>query len=167
MALADPAYPLDDGVSRLDRCRLSPLYRRPLYPEAADDVSTAYTSTLPQPTLLAFLLSRLLDAFIFTSAIAITAYNYWTGDMLPPAHKQQVLLDAPEPHERRRALLAEGSTISKLTDTRRQRTEQWAERLATQQQQQHQQQQEGSMQEEREVKEVGKKRNQLCLSNPH
>ncbi|KAI8144343.1 hypothetical protein BJV82DRAFT_607071 [Fennellomyces sp. T-0311] len=153
MALANPTFMINDDVSRMDHCRMIPdrlssLYRRQLYPEAADDVPSVSYS-FPQPTLLALLLSRLLDAVIFTSAIAITAYNYWTGELLNPPQKQQGLLAAaPIVQQQQQQIQYDerksrqvSNPMNKLVDTRRQRTEEWAECLTKSQQQQQQQQQ--------------------------
>ncbi|KAI7861156.1 hypothetical protein BDC45DRAFT_493678 [Circinella umbellata] len=66
-------------------------YRRRTQQQLHNDIpSVAYN--FPQPTLLALLLSRILDAVIFTSAIAITAYNYWTGELMNNVQNQPNLL---------------------------------------------------------------------------
>ncbi|KAI9499077.1 hypothetical protein BDB00DRAFT_798243 [Zychaea mexicana] len=187
-ALEHPAYMLsDETTSRLDQCRLVPdrlsslYYRARLYPETNADGIPSVSYSFPQPTLLALLLSRLLDAVIFTSAIAITAYNYWAGELLNPMQKQAGLLaSAPssssasqsvsslisssshhhhrQQHQqyqqqhmtdtasallvdRRRRSAEQQTSDNKLVDTRRQRTEEWAECLGKPQQQHRQQQQ--------------------------
>ncbi|KAI9318633.1 hypothetical protein BX666DRAFT_2026069 [Dichotomocladium elegans] len=81
-------------------------------------VPSISTPTLLHSTFFVLLLSRLLDVVIFTSAIAITAYNYWAGDIQPSHHQYQQLL--PDPLSRssnRSSSSSSSSTDSTVTAT--------------------------------------------------
>ncbi|KAG2217503.1 hypothetical protein INT45_012621 [Circinella minor] len=86
----NPLYPQGNSEDEEMTINTSNYSRRQQQQLHNDIPSVAYS--FPQPTLLALLLSRILDAVIFTSAIAITAYNYWTGELMNSVQKQPNLL---------------------------------------------------------------------------
>ncbi|KAG0167590.1 hypothetical protein DFQ28_000840 [Apophysomyces sp. BC1034] len=76
--------------------------------------------------------SRLLDAIIFTSALAITAYNYWTGSLEqppPPPTTRPALIKQWRQQQQRRSVVIQEPEL--LEDSRRQRIQQWAETVPT------------------------------------
>ncbi|CDH58752.1 predicted protein [Lichtheimia corymbifera JMRC:FSU:9682] len=129
-------------------CRKVSLIRTNLYPDSASTLvedahishpnatsTTGTTATTAnnffQPAFFMLLFSRLIDAVIFTSAIAITAYNYWTGDLPQPAANHQVLISsAPAPSRTSSSSRSKrnsyASASSPLVQVRRRMTEEWA-----------------------------------------
>lgn len=131
-------------------CRKVSLIRTNLYPDSASTLvedahishtnatSTTGTTTTTstsnnffQPAFFMLLFSRLIDAVIFTSAIAITAYNYWTGDLPQPAATHQALISsAPAPSRTSSSSRSKRnsytSSTSPLVKVRRRMTEEWA-----------------------------------------
>ncbi|CDS07356.1 hypothetical protein LRAMOSA01305 [Lichtheimia ramosa] len=145
-------------------CRKVSLIRTNLYPDSASTLvedahishtnatSTTGTTTTTsssnnffQPAFFMLLFSRLIDAVIFTSAIAITAYNYWTGDLPQPAATHQALISsAPAPSRTSSSSRSKRnsytSSTSPLVKVRRRMTEEWAaDTLQDNEQDQHQQ----------------------------
>ncbi|KAI7879907.1 hypothetical protein K492DRAFT_188407 [Lichtheimia hyalospora FSU 10163] len=119
------------------------------HPNATSTSGTTTTTSnnFFQPAFFMLLFSRLIDAVIFTSAIAITAYNYWTGDLPQPAQTHQALISsAPAPSRTssssrsKRNSYASGS--SPLVQVRRRMTEEWAaDTLQDKEEDSHRQQQ--------------------------
>lgn len=129
-------------------CRKVSLIRTNLYPDSASTLvedahishpnatsTTGTTATTAnnffQPAFFMLLFSRLIDAVIFTSAIAITAYNYWTGDLPQPAANHQALISsAPAPSRTSSSSRSKrnsyASASSPLVQVRRRMTEEWA-----------------------------------------
>jgi hypothetical protein len=106
------------------------------------DNYSSYTSS--SSSSFEVLFSRLLDALIFTSAIAITAYSYLTGTLVVP----QAVVEAPKPnlvgynhHQQltkrhsHHSLLDSNATggnsliqaADSIEDSKRKRTQEWAE----------------------------------------
>ncbi|KAI8356121.1 hypothetical protein EDC96DRAFT_515832 [Choanephora cucurbitarum] len=74
-------------MNRESSHRMSAFYRRFYYPPSTvDSLSTSSLSTTSSSSSFEQIFSRLLDALIFTSAIAITAYSYLTGNLLTNTH---------------------------------------------------------------------------------
>lgn len=95
--------------------RISSLYHR-FYPMSNDDMSS-YTSSSKNSSF-EVIFSRLLDALIFTSAIAITAYSYLTGTLIDqPASYVEA---SPKPIMKKIA-------TKQIEDSKRRRTQEWAE----------------------------------------
>lgn len=95
--------------------RISSLYHR-FYPMSNDDMSS-YTSSSKNSSF-EVIFSRLLDALIFTSAIAITAYSYLTGTLIDqPASYVEA---PPKPIMKKIA-------TKQIEDSKRRRTQEWAE----------------------------------------
>lgn len=95
--------------------RISSLYHR-FYPMSNDDLSS-YTSSSKNSSF-EVIFSRLLDALIFTSAIAITAYSYLTGTLIdqPVSYVEA----PPKP-------MLKKMTTRHIEDSKRRRTQEWAE----------------------------------------
>lgn len=95
--------------------RISSLYHR-FYPMSNDDLSS-YTASSKNSSF-EVIFSRLLDALIFTSAIAITAYSYLTGTLLdqPVSYVE----GPPKPILKKMA-------TRQIEDSKRRRTQEWAE----------------------------------------
>jgi hypothetical protein len=95
--------------------RISSLYHR-FYPMSNDDMSS-YTSSSKNSSF-EVIFSRLLDALIFTSAIAITAYSYLTGTLIDqPASYVEA---PPKP-------IMKKITTKQIEESKRRRTQEWAE----------------------------------------
>lgn len=95
--------------------RISSLYHR-FYPMSNDDLSS-YTASSKNSSF-EVIFSRLLDALIFTSAIAITAYSYLTGTLLD---QPVSYVEAPP-----KPILKKMAT-RQIEDSKRRRTQEWAE----------------------------------------
>lgn len=95
--------------------RISSLYHR-FYPMSNDDLSS-YTSSSKNSSF-EVIFSRLLDALIFTSAIAITAYSYLTGTLID---QPVSYVEAPP-----KPMLKKMATRH-IEDSKRRRTQEWAE----------------------------------------
>ncbi|KAG2190107.1 hypothetical protein INT46_002419 [Mucor plumbeus] len=81
-----------------------------------DDMSS-YTSSSKNSSF-EVIFSRLLDALIFTSAIAITAYSYLTGTLIDqPASYVEA---PPKP-------IMKKITTKQIEESKRRRTQEWAE----------------------------------------
>ncbi|KAI9015238.1 hypothetical protein CLU79DRAFT_889968 [Phycomyces nitens] len=99
--------------------RMYLLYRRLQPPGPEDEV---YTPKNTSTTKL--VLYRVLDAVIFTSAMAITAYNYCTGTLdAPPA-----VQITPPPQKKKTTL--EIQLPPEDEDIKRIRTQEWAEKVS-------------------------------------
>ncbi|KAF7726245.1 hypothetical protein EC973_008955 [Apophysomyces ossiformis] len=114
--------------------RITSFYRRYHLPSTDSyDSYSYYTSTSSrQSTAMEIIFSRLLDAIIFTSALAITAYNYWTGSLDPPAPPpptRPALIKQWKKQQQRKSVVIQEPEA--LEDSRRQRTQQWAETIVT------------------------------------
>ncbi|KAI9499625.1 hypothetical protein BDB00DRAFT_866488 [Zychaea mexicana] len=141
--------------------RISALYRRYRENNACSQSSSSHNSSLTSSSssrsdIIEMLFTRIVDALIFTSAIAITAYNYWIGaldnsapqaSLTASSHyhqqtQQQPVLDIRQWRQTHAPKLNHDAVVKQhdfLEDSKRQRTQRWAETLAVSQQ--HQQQQ--------------------------
>lgn len=136
--------------------RISALYRRYHYfgenascSHSRSSYGSLASSRPSSPAIIEVLFTRLLDALIFTSAIAITAYNYWTGSLNDPPPPSNAITAPPQPvmsikqwrqaHAPKRNNDVVVKQHDYLEDSRRLRTQQWAEDVAKQQLQQLQQ----------------------------
>ena len=88
----NPIYPQEHDEDEEMSINTSNYRRRQQQQQQLYNDLPSVSRSFPQPTLLVLLLSRILDAVIFTSAIAITAYNYWTGELMDSVQKQSNLL---------------------------------------------------------------------------
>ncbi|KAI9275636.1 hypothetical protein BDA99DRAFT_555414 [Phascolomyces articulosus] len=141
--------------------RISAFYRR--YRETnnqgctnSSQTSSSYHSSLTSSSssrsdIIEMLFARIVDALIFTSAIAITAYNYWIGALdnnntAQPSltsgqhhqqqqHQRQPILDIRQWRQMYAPKFNHDDTVKQhdfLEDSKRQRTQQWAETMAKQ-----------------------------------
>ncbi|GAA5809967.1 hypothetical protein MFLAVUS_003382 [Mucor flavus] len=121
-----------NSISSAPDAKMSSLYRRFYYTTSTTSDSydnySSYTSS-SRNSSIEVLFSRLLDALIFTSAIAFTAYSYLTGTLAQP------MVEAPKPNSlyRTRHSHSEGSYTrpqhDPIEDSKRRRTQEWAEQL--------------------------------------
>ncbi|OBZ90166.1 hypothetical protein A0J61_01785 [Choanephora cucurbitarum] len=123
-------------MNRESSYRMSAFYRRFYHsPSTVDSLSTSSLSTTSSSSSFEQIFSRLLDALIFTSAIAITAYSYLTGNLLTNTHSPNhspplIPLSAQDQssvlhhhyHKHHRKSFSE-----QTEEDKRQRTQAWAE----------------------------------------
>ncbi|KAI8148880.1 hypothetical protein BJV82DRAFT_663230 [Fennellomyces sp. T-0311] len=135
--------------------RISTFYRRYRENNTCNQSQSSYSSlTSSKSDIIEMLFSRIVDALIFTSAIAITAYNYWMGSLDSNPAQPSVTSSGPATPTmdirqwRQTHAPKLNHDVAKqpdfLEDSKRQRTQHWAESMAKQQQhvqQQHVQQQ--------------------------
>ncbi|KAL0089790.1 hypothetical protein J3Q64DRAFT_1730152 [Phycomyces blakesleeanus] len=104
-------------------------------PSASTTSSSFHTAVSRQPSTVEIFLKKFLDVFIFATAIAFTAYNYWTGTLA-----LQPLKDAPQSPRAQPTLSSrqsERTKSSQFDDACQQRTREWTEDV-TRKQYQHQ-----------------------------
>ncbi|ORY96130.1 hypothetical protein BCR43DRAFT_491116 [Syncephalastrum racemosum] len=132
------------------RDRISAIYHRHSGDHSSLSISSLSSSSSRKSGSVMFemFFSRLLDAIIFTSAVAITAYNYWTGSLEQPQltagpsfghdtqqqhghvdFRQWRQLHAPPRPQANHTPQSQGT----LENSKRQRTLRWAETIAQQQ----------------------------------
>lgn len=125
----------------------SPVYRRFSWNYQSNSTTTDsfdnysfYTSS-SRNSSFEVIFSRLLDALIFTSAIAITAYSYLTGTLVQPfveAPKPKVLVEYRGPpssnnsSSHRHHHHHHSMVVDPIEDSKRKRTQEWAEQQVQQ-----------------------------------
>ncbi|KAI9023704.1 hypothetical protein CLU79DRAFT_747801 [Phycomyces nitens] len=96
--------------------------------------NSLYTAVSRQPSAIEAFLKKFLDAFIFATAIAFTAYNYWTGTLTLQPSKDTPQSPREQPISSR---LSERTKSNQFDDACQRRTREWTEDV-TRKQYQHQ-----------------------------
>lgn len=158
MSLFDPKEPTPvqhaqrsmDLVSRVQQQRRHPSHdyakhqdhhhQKPYHPMPPPQQSSRTVVSC----IINLLLSKLLDAILFTSALALAAYNYYKGELqkieAPPAAMEDRIMDIRQWRHDHPPLMhhhhhSRQQYRESLEDSRRRRTMEWAEDMARQQSQ--------------------------------